>query len=56
LNVFDWRPAGMISDLDLKRPIYLVTASGGHFGRSPTEDGQFPWEQIHEERIEALQS
>ena len=56
LNVFDWRPAGMIRDLDLKRPIYFVTASGGHFGRSPTEDGQFPWEQIHEERIEALQS
>ncbi len=55
LNVFDWRPAGMIRDLDLKRPIYLVTASGGHFGRSPTDDGYFPWERIHEERIEALQ-
>ena len=55
-NVFDWRPAGMIRDLDLKRPIYLVTASGGHFGRSPTDDGHFPWERIHEERIEALQS
>ena len=55
LNVFDWRPAGMIRDLDLKRPIYLVTASGGHFGRSPTEDGHFPWERIHEDRIEALQ-
>ena len=56
LNVFDWRPAGMIRDLGLKRPIYLVTASGGHFGRSPTDDGHFPWERIHEERIEALQS
>ena len=56
LNVFDWRPAGMIRDLNLKRPIYLVTASGGHFGRSPTDDGHFPWERIHEERIEALQS
>ena len=56
LNVFDWRPAGMIRDLDLKRPIYLVTASGGHFGRSPTDDGHFSWERIHEERIEALQS
>ncbi len=54
LNVFDWRPAGMIRDLDLKHPIYLVTASGGHFGRSPTEDGHFPWERIHEDRIEAL--
>ena len=56
LNVFDWRPAGMIRDLDLKRPIYLVTASGGHFGRSPTDDGYFPWERIHGKRIEALQS
>ncbi len=56
LNVFDWRPAGMIRDLDLKRPIYLVTASGGHFGRSPTDDGHFPWERIHEDRIEALKS
>ena len=56
LNVFDWRPAGMIKALDLKRPIYFVTASGGHFGRSPTDDGHFPWERIHEERIEALQS
>ena len=56
LNVFDWRPAGMIKALDLKRPIYFVTASGGHFGRSPTDDGHFPWERIHEDRIAALQS
>jgi len=56
LNVFDWRPAGMIRDLGLKRPIYLVTASGGHFGRSPTDDGYFPWERIHEDRIDALKS
>ena len=56
LNVFDWRPAGMIRDLDLKRPIYLITASGGHFGRSPTDDGHFPWERIHEDRIDALKS
>ena len=56
LNVFDWRPAAMIRDLDLKRPIYLATASGGHFGRSPTKEGHFPWERIHEDRIAALQS
>jgi S-adenosylmethionine synthetase len=56
LNVFDWRPAGMIRNLDLKRPIYLATASGGHFGRSPTEEGHFPWERIHEDRIGALRS
>ena len=56
LSVFDWRPAGMIKALGLKRPIYRVTASGGHFGRSPTDDGHFPWERIHEDRIDALQS
>ena len=44
----------MIRDLNLKRPIYSVTASGGHFGRSPTEDGYFPWERIHKDRIESL--
>ena len=53
-STFDWRPAAMIRDLDLKRPIYRVTASGGHFGRSPTEGGHFPWERIHQDRIEAL--
>jgi len=56
LNVFDWRPAAMIRDLNLKRPIYLATASGGHFGRIPTEAGHFSWERIHEDRIAALQS
>ena len=53
-SAFDWRPAAMIRDLNLKRPIYSVTASGGHFGRSPTEDGYFPWERIHKDRIESL--
>jgi len=53
-NVFDWRPEAIIRDLDLKRPIYLKTATGGHFGRPPTDDGHFPWERIHEDRIEAL--
>jgi S-adenosylmethionine synthetase len=33
LNVFDLRPAAIIRDLDLKRPIYAVTAAYGHFGR-----------------------
>ncbi|SVE31827.1 uncharacterized protein METZ01_LOCUS484681, partial [marine metagenome] len=53
-NAFDWRPEAIISDLDLKQPIYLATASGGHFGRSPTDDGHFPWERINESRIDAL--
>ena len=55
-SVFDWRPAAMIKDLNLKRPIYRITSSGGHFGRSPTENGHFPWERIHEDRIAALKS
>ena len=53
-RTFDWRPAAMIRDLELKRPIYLTTASGGHFGRSPTEDGHFSWERIHEDRVKSL--
>ncbi|MDR0382994.1 MAG: methionine adenosyltransferase, partial [Spirochaetaceae bacterium] len=39
-KVFDLSPAGIISMLNLRRPIYQKTASYGHFGR----DG-FPWEQ-----------
>ena len=41
-ELFDLRPAAIIRDLDLKRPIYLPTAAYGHFGR----DG-FPWEQVN---------
>ncbi len=36
---FDFRPAGMIEDLDLLRPLYARTAAYGHFGRP-----DFPWE------------
>ena len=39
---FDFRPAAIIKNLDLRRPIYKNTASYGHFGR---EDIQFPWER-----------
>ncbi|MDR1396643.1 MAG: methionine adenosyltransferase [Desulfarculales bacterium] len=39
-KVFDFRPAAIIRELDLKRPIYRATAAYGHFGR----DG-FPWEK-----------
>jgi S-adenosylmethionine synthetase len=34
LEVFDLRPAAIIADLDLKRPIYAQTAAYGHFGRN----------------------
>jgi S-adenosylmethionine synthetase len=40
-QVFDLRPAAIIRDLDLKRPIYAQTAAYGHFGRT---DVDLPWE------------
>jgi S-adenosylmethionine synthetase len=43
-ELFDFRPAGIIRKLDLKRPIYQKTAAYGHFGRTP-HDGWFPWER-----------
>ena len=39
---FDLRPRGLISMLDLKRPIYRKTAAYGHFGR---EENTFTWER-----------
>lgn len=42
---FDLTPLGIIKHLDLLRPIYKVTASGGHFGRK-AENGYFTWEKI----------
>jgi S-adenosylmethionine synthetase len=50
-EVFDLRPAAIIRDLDLKRPIYAQTASYGHFGR---ELPDFTWERAN--RVEALKS
>ncbi len=40
-EIFDLRPAAIIRDLDLRRPIYRRTAAYGHFGRS---DKEFTWE------------
>jgi len=39
---FDLRPAAIIRDLDLRRPIYKATAAYGHFGRT---DIDAPWEK-----------
>ena len=39
---FDLRPAAIVRDLDLRRPIYAATAAYGHFGRS---DADFTWER-----------
>jgi S-adenosylmethionine synthetase len=41
-EVFDLRPAAIIRDLDLRRPIFRKTAAYGHFGRT---DPEFTWEQ-----------
>jgi len=41
-QIFPLTPSGMIKYLDLRRPIYRKTASGGHFGRS---EPQFTWEK-----------
>ena len=48
-KLFDLRPAAIIRDLDLLRPIYQNTAAYGHFGRS---DAGFTWEQTP--RVEQL--
>ena len=42
-DVFDLRPAAILRDLDLKRPIYRRTAAYGHFGR---EHADFTWESL----------
>src|SRR5260370_31251599 len=51
LEVFDLRPAAIIRDLDLLRPIYSPTAPYGHFGRT---DVDLPWE--HTDRTNALRT
>jgi S-adenosylmethionine synthetase len=50
-EVFDLRPAAIIRDLDLLRPVYAQTAAYGHFGR---ELSDFTWERT--DRVEALKS
>jgi S-adenosylmethionine synthetase len=49
--VFDLRPAAIVRDLDLRRPVFKQTAAYGHFGRSG--DG-FTWERT--DRVDALRS
>jgi S-adenosylmethionine synthetase len=48
---FDLRPAAIIRDLDLKRPIYAKTAAYGHFGR---DDHDFTWEKT--DKADALRA
>jgi S-adenosylmethionine synthetase len=51
MEVFDLRPAAIIADLDLLRPIYSQTAAYGHFGR---EEPDFSWERTG--RAQALRA
>jgi len=48
---FDFRPAGIIEMLDLRRPIYKQTATYGHFGR---QDLDLPWEKV--DKVEQLKN
>ena len=45
---FDLRPAAIIKDLDLRKPLYKKTAAYGHFGRT---DVEFPWEKTDKANI-----
>jgi len=45
---FDLRPAGIIKELDLRRPIYKQTAAYGHFGRT---DIDLSWERTDKAEI-----
>jgi len=53
-TVFDLRPAAIVHDLDLLRPIYVPTAAYGHFGRTSAEgvENAFTWERT--DRVEEL--
>ncbi len=51
LDVFDLRPAALVADLELLRPIYAQTAAYGHFGR---EELDFTWESTS--RVDALKA
>ncbi len=51
LDVFDLRPAAIIEQLELLRPIYARTAAYGHFGRELPE---FTWER--RDRVEELRA
>ena len=45
-QLVDLTPKGIIKHLQLNKPIYEVTASYGHFGRLPQENGAFSWEKL----------
>jgi len=46
MEIMDLSPRGIRESLGLNRPIYRRTASYGHFGRTPDNDGGFSWERL----------
>ena len=55
-GVFDFTPKSIANELNLLRPIYSSTAAGGHFGRTPGVDGDFPWEILDQAKIDSLKN
>ena len=55
-SIFDFTPKAIANALNLLRPIYSATAAGGHFGRTPGIDGEFPWEILDDDKIKQLNS
>ena len=45
-NNFDLSPRGIREMLKLNNPIYEITSAYGHFGRKPSNKGEFTWEKI----------
>ncbi|MBY0355931.1 MAG: methionine adenosyltransferase [Rickettsiales bacterium] len=45
-ELVDLTPRGIRKHLNLNRPIYYATAAYGHFGRQPTDKGEFTWEKL----------
>jgi S-adenosylmethionine synthetase len=54
MEVMDLSPRGIRTHLDLNKAIYAKTASYGHFGRAPQNDGSFSWEKT--DLVPALKS
>ena len=48
---FDLSPRGIREMLDLNKPIYEVTSAYGHFGRKPTDKGEFSWEKTDKKSL-----
>ena len=51
---FDLSPRGIREMLKLNNPIYQITSAYGHFGRKPTNKGEFTWEKT--DKIEIIKS